>query len=67
MSGDSSKLPPEIQKACKILGITENDLTARIIKAWKAFVVNPLNTGDDALVFATIAKDVLLRWVQRFD
>ncbi|MBX9667905.1 MAG: hypothetical protein K2X93_09820 [Candidatus Obscuribacterales bacterium] len=61
--------PPEIRKACMILGIRPEDLTKESVhKEWKKQItsVHPDLGGDtDSAVFLNTAKDTLLRWLDQ--
>lgn len=61
--------PPEIRKACMILGIRPEDLTKESVnREWKKQItsVHPDLGGDtDSAVFLNTAKDTLLRWLDQ--
>lgn len=64
-----SKLPPEIRKACMLLGVRTESLTLdSVLKAWKQQItapgVHPEQGGDkESAIFINTAKDTLVRWL----
>lgn len=62
-------IPPEIRKACMILGIKPEEATQRaVIVAWKEQIASPgvhpdLGGDTEAAVFLNTAKDTLVRWL----
>jgi hypothetical protein len=62
--------PPEIRKACRLLGINPEDVTTRasVTEAWKKEMskpgVHPDTGGDTEMaIYLNTAKDCLMRWV----
>ncbi len=64
------KLPPEIRKACMLLGVRTDDLTVdSVLTAWKKQIaapgVHPEQGGDnEAAIYLNTAKDTLIRWLE---
>jgi hypothetical protein len=62
-------IPPEIRKACMILGLKPEEATQRsVIDAWKKQIASPgvhpdLGGDTEAAVFLNTAKDTLVRWL----
>lgn len=62
-------IPPEIRKACMILGLKPEEATQRaVIEAWKKQIASPgvhpdLGGDTEAAVFLNTAKDTLVRWL----
>lgn len=67
-----SKLPPEIRKACMLLGVRADELTiASVLKAWKQQItapgVHPEQGGDrESAIYINSAKDALVRWIEGY-
>ncbi|MDZ4832619.1 MAG: hypothetical protein SGJ27_02340 [Candidatus Melainabacteria bacterium] len=66
----SKHIPPEIRKACMILGVRAEDLTKELVnKEWKRQItsVHPdLEGGDtESSIYLNTAKDTLLRWLEQ--
>jgi hypothetical protein len=67
-----SKLPPEIRKACMLLGVRVDELTlASVLKAWKQQItapgVHPEQGGDrESAIYINSAKDTLVRWLEGY-
>lgn len=65
-----SKLPPEIRKACMLLGVRADCLTLdSVLKAWKQQItapgVHPEQGGDiESAIYINTAKDTLVRWLE---
>ena len=62
-------LPPEIRKACMLLGLRQEELTEKNIReAWKAQItqVHPDREGGDheSAIYLNIAKEQLLKWLE---
>ena len=63
------QIPPEIRRACLILGLRPEELTSdSVIQAWKAQIaapgVHPDHGGDtEAAIYLNTAKDTLVRWL----
>jgi hypothetical protein len=63
------QIPPEIRRACLILGLRPEELTsAGVIDAWKKQIaapgVHPDHGGDtEAAIYLNTAKDTLVRWI----
>jgi hypothetical protein len=61
--------PPEIRKACRLLGLNPEDLTRPLVfEAWKREMskpgVHPDTGGDTEMaIYLNTAKDTLIRWV----
>jgi hypothetical protein len=61
--------PPEIRKACRLLGLIPEDLTRPVVlEAWKKEMAKPgvhPDTGGDTemAIYLNTAKDTLMRWV----
>jgi hypothetical protein len=62
--------PPEIRKACRLLGLNPEDVTTRqiVTEAWKKEMskpgVHPDTGGDTEMaIYLNTAKDALMRWV----
>jgi len=66
------KIPPEIRKACMLLGVRADDLTlASVLKAWKQQISAPgvhLEQGGDreSAIYINSAKDTLVRWLEGY-
>lgn len=66
----AAKLPPEIRKACMLLGVRADELTLdSVLKAWKKQItapgVHPEQGGDrESAIYINTAKDTLVRWLQ---
>jgi hypothetical protein len=60
-------IPPEIRKACLILGVRQEDLTtAMVVEAWKKQIVDvhPDKGGDtETAIILNTAKDSLVHWI----
>jgi hypothetical protein len=62
-------IPPEIRKACMILGLKPEEATQKsVITAWKNQIASPgvhpdLGGDTEAAVFLNTAKDTLVRWL----
>lgn len=62
-------VPPEIRKACMILGVRPEELTVRIVmEAWKREIASPgvhpdLGGDTETAIYLNTAKDELIRWV----
>ena len=65
----SSQRPPEIRKACMILGLKPERLTIESVnQAWKKQMAAPgvhpdLGGDQEAAIFLYTAKDTLLKWI----
>jgi hypothetical protein len=65
------QIPPEIRKASHILGLRPEELTqVQVISAWKTLIASPgvhpdLGGDNDSAVFLNIAKDTLVRWLDK--
>lgn len=65
-----SKLPPEIRKACMLLGVRADSLTLdSVLTAWKQQItapgVHPEQGGDrESSIYINSAKDTLVRWLE---
>lgn len=65
-----NQLPPEIRKACMLLGVRANELTLdSVLKAWKKQItapgVSPDQGGDrESSIYINTAKDTLVRWLE---
>jgi hypothetical protein len=63
------QIPPEIRRACLILGLRPEELTtAAVIEYWKKQIaapgVHPDHGGDtEAAIYLNTAKDTLVRWI----
>ncbi len=63
------QVPPDIRKACLVLGLRPEDLTREIVhKAWKKEIANPGTHPDvggdtEIAVYINTAKDTLMRWL----
>lgn len=63
-------VPPEIRKACKLLGVVPEEVTrATVMEAWKHEMAKPgvhPDTGGDTemAIYLNTAKDTLLRWIE---
>jgi len=63
-------VPPEIRKACLILGVRPEELTeAIVIEAWKRQIAAPgvhpdLGGDHEAAVFLNTAKATLVKWLE---
>lgn len=63
------QVPPDIRKACLILGVRPEKLTQKIVlEAWKRQIATPgvhpdLGGDTEAAVFLNTAKDQLIRWL----
>jgi hypothetical protein len=61
-------IPPEIRKACLILGVRQEDLTvAMVVEAWKKQIVDvhPDKGGDtETAIILNTAKDSLVHWIE---
>ncbi len=61
--------PPQIRKACRLLGLNPEELTRPIVtEAWKKEMAKPgvhPDTGGDTemAIYLNTAKDTLMRWV----
>jgi len=66
------QLPPEIRKACMLLGVRADDLTLdSVLTAWKKQItapgVSPDQGGDrESAIFINTAKDTLVRWLDGY-
>lgn len=64
-------VPPEIRKACMILGVRPEEMTKQsVIEAWKRQIatdgVHPDLGGDtEAAIYLNTAKDTLVRWLDQ--
>jgi hypothetical protein len=60
-------IPPDIRKACLILGVRQEDLTtAAVVEAWKRQIVDvhPDKGGDtETAIILNTAKDSLVHWI----
>ena len=65
----SRVFPPEIRKACKLLGLNPEEMTrASVSEAWKKEMAKPgvhPDTGGDTemAIYLNTAKDSLIRWL----
>ena len=65
-----SNLPPEIRKACMLLGVRSDKLTLEsVLTAWKKQIiapgVSPEQGGDgESAIYINTAKDSLVRWLE---
>lgn len=65
------QIPPEIRKACMILGLKPEDATQKsVIEAWKKQIASPgvhpdLGGDTEAAVYLNTAKDQLVRWLDQ--
>jgi hypothetical protein len=65
----SRGVPPEIRKACMILGVRPEDLTLKEVnEKWKAQLtapgVHPDQGGDtESAIYLNTAKDTLVKWI----
>jgi hypothetical protein len=61
-------IPPDIRKACLILGVRQEDLTtAAVVEAWKRQIVDvhPDKGGDtETAIILNTAKDSLVHWIE---
>jgi hypothetical protein len=61
-------IPPEIRKACLILGVRSEDMTtAMVVEAWKKQIVDvhPDKGGDtETAIILNTAKDTLVHWIE---
>jgi hypothetical protein len=61
--------PPEIRKACRLLGLNPEDMTRAVVTdAWKKEMAKPgvhPDTGGDTemAIYLNTAKDTLMRWI----
>lgn len=61
--------PPEIRKACLMLGIRPHELSRQLVlKSWKDEIgkpgVHPDSGGDTEMaIYLNVAKDTLIRWI----
>lgn len=66
------KLPPEIRKACTLLGVRADSLTLdSVLKAWKQQItapdVHPEQGGyTESAIYINTAKDTLFRWLEGY-
>lgn len=64
-------IPPEIRKACLILGVRPEEMTAETVQnAWKGQIASPgvhpdLGGDTESAIFLNTAKDTLLRWLEQ--
>ena len=62
-----TQLPPEIRKACLILGVRADSLTKEcVLESWKRQIieVHPDKGGDsECAIYLNTAKETLLRWL----
>jgi hypothetical protein len=64
------QIPPEIRRACLILGLPPEELTSdSVIQAWKTQIaapgVHPDDGGDTkAAIYLNTAKDTIIRWLK---
>lgn len=62
-------IPPEIRKACMILGVRQEDMTIEsVTEAWKRQIsspgVHPDQGGDtESAIYLNTAKDTIVRWL----
>jgi len=58
--------PPEIRKACLILGVRPEELTKQgVIDAWQRQVSHPnLGCNSEAALFLNNAKTSLIKWLE---
>jgi prefoldin subunit 5 len=62
--------PPEIRKACLMLGIRPHEITQQLVlKSWKDEMakpgVHPDSGGDTEMaIYLNVAKDTLMRWIE---
>lgn len=66
----SKHIPPEIRKACMILGVRPEEITKELVnKEWKKQItaVHPDLAGGDteSSIYLNTAKDTLLRWLDQ--
>ncbi len=65
------QIPPEIRKACMILGLKPEEATQKsVIEAWKKQIASPgvhpdLGGDTEAAVYLNTAKDQLVRWLDQ--
>ena len=65
-----NKPPAEIRRACLILGLLPEELTAQaVVRAWKEQIaapgVHPTDGGDtEAAIYLNTAKDTLIGWIE---
>jgi PAS domain-containing protein len=66
----SRVFPPDIRKACKLLGVNPEEITkANVNEAWKKEMAKPgvhPDTGGDTemAIYLNTAKDTLMRWLE---
>lgn len=64
--------PPEIRKACMLLGVRADGLTLdSVLKAWKQQITtpgfHPEQGGDrESAIYINSAKDTLVRWLEEY-
>jgi hypothetical protein len=64
-------VPPEIRRACLILGVRPEEMTERIVKeAWKRQIASPgvhpdLGGETESAIYLNTAKDTLVRWLDQ--
>ncbi len=64
-------VPPEIRKACQILGLRPEDITAASVTShWKQQIASPgvhpdLGGNTESAIYLNTAKDALLRWLDQ--
>jgi hypothetical protein len=63
-------MPPDVRKACLMLGIRQEDLTVALVhESWKREITKPGTHPDhggdtEMAMYLNTAKDVLLRWLE---
>ena len=61
------QIPAEIRKACMILGVRPEEMTAQsVVETWKSQIikVHPDQGGDtEAAIFLNTAKDTIIQWL----
>ncbi|HEY9784983.1 MAG TPA: hypothetical protein V6D17_06230, partial [Candidatus Obscuribacterales bacterium] len=66
----SRNIPPEIRKACLILGVRPEEMTSQsVYDAWKKQIASPgvhpdLGGDHESAIYLNTAKDTLLRWLE---
>jgi hypothetical protein len=65
----AKQVPPEIRKACLILGVRQEELTEKLVlESWKRQIVevHPDKGGDhEAAIYLNTAKETLIRWLDQ--
>jgi hypothetical protein len=63
-------VPPEIRKACLLLGVRPEEITKEmVIEAWKRQIASPgvhpdLGGDTESAIYLNTAKDTLIRWLE---